>query len=74
MQPVGLEYAVILHDPELRRTLVKQPERRPSTRASSAYMDVSFKLVQALRGLLSHADRRKRAMNLAGPRQPASAH
>jgi hypothetical protein len=73
VQPVGLEYAVILHDPELRRTLMKQPERRVSAGASSAQLDVRFKLVQALRSLVPHVDRRKRALDLAGPRQPASA-
>ena len=70
MQPVGLEYIVILNDPELRRTLIEQPERTGSARVSSAQRDLRFKLVQALRSLASHVDR-ARALDLAGPRQPA---
>jgi hypothetical protein len=69
MHPVGLEYIVILNDPELRRTLIEQPERTGSARVS-AQRDLRFKLVQALRSLASHVDR-ARALDLAGPRQPA---
>lgn len=71
MQAVGLEYAVMLHDPELRPTLMKQGERRRSASGSSEHVNLRCKLAQALRSLVSHVDRRKRGLELAGRRQPA---
>lgn len=71
MQPVGPEFIVILNDPELRRALIEQPERRGSPSVSSWHVDLRFKLAQALRSLVSRVDRRERGLDLAGRRQPA---
>jgi hypothetical protein len=68
MQPVGLEYVVILNDPELRRTVVEQPEERGS---AGRQIDLRLNLAHAIRSLVSHVVRREQALDLAGPRQPA---
>ena len=75
MEPVGSHYAVILHDPELRRAVVNQAERRSSAHLSkAAAIDIRFKVAQALRNLASHIDPRQSALDLASRPEPASVH
>jgi hypothetical protein len=73
MELIGSHYAVILHDPDLRRTVVDQSERARSGQTSRTGIRLRFRLAQALRSLASHVELRERALGLAGPDQPAAA-
>jgi hypothetical protein len=73
MEPIGSHYAVILHDPELRRTVVEEWDRARSGQASRTGIRLRNRLAQALHSLASHAERRERAVGLARPQQPVAA-
>jgi hypothetical protein len=73
MEPVGSHYAIILHDPVLRRASMRQPEQPRSGQTRRAVIYLRFRLAQALRGLASHVERRGLALDLAGPHHRAAA-
>jgi hypothetical protein len=73
MQPIGSHYAVILHDPELRRTVAEESDQARSGQASRTRIRLRNRLAQALHSLTSHAERRERGVGFAGPRQPIAA-
>jgi hypothetical protein len=73
MEPVGSHYAVILHNPELRRAVVNHAEQRSSAHPTkAAAIDMRFKVAQALRSLASHIDPGQSALDLASRREPVS--
>jgi hypothetical protein len=73
MEPIGSHYAVILHDPDLRRTVVEESERARSPQTSRREIGLRFRLAQVLRSLASHVQRPERALGLDVPHQPAAA-
>ena len=73
MEPLGLEYVVILEDRELRQAALKQAQRRESVPLSKAHPGLGSRLSQALRSLATHVGRRERAPEIASRSRVASA-
>jgi hypothetical protein len=73
MEPIGSHFAVILHDPALRRAAMRESERLGSGQTRRAGIHLRFRLAQALRSLAAHVEQRERALDLARPHQPAAA-
>jgi hypothetical protein len=57
MEPLGSHYAILLHDPQLRQTLVHEASRpRPARRPSRTCRWLRVRLAHTLVGLAAHIE------------------